>query len=160
MSKLTAEFVRDALEQEQVWDFGNSVLYKLCADYPDHTSDNVIIAKTWLIGRAYAAALERRRIIGNFIGDAFYEEHVAPKTAESGIDTWLECLRREDGQNGQIAIEIHKKLTDLLYCITELNKRSFASKYLHSHFPEKFFIYDSRADKSVKEIQPSSVSER
>jgi hypothetical protein len=152
MSELTAKFVRKALVCGRIWDLGNEVLYKLCADHPDHTADNVIVAKTWLIGRVYAAALERRRVIGNFAGDAFYEQGVAPKIRESDIDLWLQELREEVGQDGQLAVKIHKKMTDLLSDITGLNKRSFASKYLHFHFPDKFFIYDSRADKSAKEI--------
>src|SRR5690606_24597290 len=38
-----------------------------------------------------------------------------------------------------------KKLVKDLYEITGLDKRSFASKYLHFHLPDLFFIYDSRA---------------
>ena len=41
---------------------------------------------------------------------------------------------------------------DLLSEITQLNKRSFASKYLHFHFPHLFYIYDSRAAKSVSQL--------
>ena len=44
------------------WDLGNSVLYNLCENNFDHSSDEKIIAKVWLIGRVYAAAIERRRI--------------------------------------------------------------------------------------------------
>src|SRR5438477_314230 len=58
--KLTSEFVEGAL-LEKVWDVGNGVLYDLCAANPEHTRDDVIIAKIWLIGRTYAAAIERRR---------------------------------------------------------------------------------------------------
>lgn len=152
MPELTSVSVQTAIEHGQIWDLGNEVLYKLCADFPDHKTDSVIIAKTWLIGRAYAAALERRRIIGDFRGDAFYESHVTLKIREFGIDAWFELLRCEGRQNGRLAVEVHKKFTDLLFDITKLKKRSFASKYLHFHFPEKFFIYNSRADKSAREL--------
>jgi hypothetical protein len=60
MSKLTKAFVEEALEAQKIWDLGNDTLYRLCAEHPGHTEDHVIIAKTWLIGRAYAAAVERR----------------------------------------------------------------------------------------------------
>jgi hypothetical protein len=51
-----------------------------------------------------------------------------------------------------VALKVHKKLTDRLYNITGLEKRYFASKYLHFHFRHRFFIYDARAKKSVGEL--------
>ena len=149
MPKLTSHFVREALESESVWNLGNEVLYKLCADHPDHTAKDVIIAKVWLIGRAYAAAIERRPEKGEFLGDEFYVELVAPRILDSDIDEWFQELRQDVSGTSSVALKVHKKLTDLLYNITELNKRSLASKYLHFHFPSRFFIYDARAEKSV-----------
>jgi hypothetical protein len=149
MSKLTKEFVEEALAKK-VWDLGNDTLYRLCADHPGHTANDVIIAKTWLIGRAYAAAIERRRLESTYLGDAFYEEHVAPRIRESKIDLWLQELRA--GKNRNVAIKVHKKLTDLLQELTGLSKRSFASKYLHFHLPAQFFIFDSRARGSVNKL--------
>ena len=35
-----------------------------------------------------------------------------------------------------------------------MNKRSLASKYLHFHVPDKFYIYDSRANLAAKQIAP------
>ena len=35
-----------------------------------------------------------------------------------------------------------------------MNKRSFASKYLHFHLPKLFFIYDTRAVSALKKIVP------
>ena len=43
------------------WSLGNSVLYDLCKTYPTHKDKKSIVAKIWLIGRAYAAAIERRK---------------------------------------------------------------------------------------------------
>jgi len=45
------------------WDLGNQTLYSLCQDHPMHDRDDVIIAKVWLIGRSYAAAVERRNML-------------------------------------------------------------------------------------------------
>lgn len=42
------------------WDLGNQVLYDVCRQNPDHTDEQAIIAKILLIGRTYAAAIERR----------------------------------------------------------------------------------------------------
>ena len=142
--------VQKALESGSVWDLGNEVLYKLCADHPAHTADDVIIAKVWLIGRAYAAAIERRREQGEFLGDEFYVKKVAPCIHSSAIDAWFDELRR-DG-SAAAALRVHKKFTDLLKEMTGLDKRSFASKYLHFHFRSRFFIYDSRAEKSVGQL--------
>jgi hypothetical protein len=149
MSKLTREFVEDALRAQHVWDLGNGVLYKLCADHPGHTDDDVIVAKTLLIGRVYAAALERRRDKGEVSGDAFYLK-VARDLRCSDINLWWQDLN--NGPESSRAIQVHKQLTDLLKEITGLEKRSFASKYLHFHFPGRFFIYDSRAEKSAKKL--------
>jgi len=146
MAKLTCEFVEAALDAQSVWDLGNSVLYKLCAEYPGHADADVILAKTWLIGRAYAAALERRRN-ADVLGDAFYMK-VAREFRSARLDGWF----RDPGGNQQEAIETHKKLTDLLQRITGFEKRSFASKYLHFHFPSQFYIYDSRAAKSARKL--------
>lgn len=146
MAKLTRKFIEAALEAQSVWDLGNDVLYKLCADHPGHAGADIIIAKTWLIGRAYAAALERRRN-ADVLGDAFYRK-VARKFEDARLDGWFHDPRG----NRQAAIEAHKRLTDLLQRITGFEKRSFASKYLHFHFPSQFYIYDSRADKSAREL--------
>ena len=150
MSKLTGKFVKAALKSQSVWDLGNKVLYKLCADHPGHGSNEVIIAKTWLIGRAYAAALERRRD-ADVLGDAFYLK-VAQEFRASKIDCWLRDLEPDSGANRQKAIETHKKLTDLLQPITRHANRSFASKYLHFHFPKQFYIYDTRAVESARKL--------
>ena len=152
MPELTREFVEEALLAQKVWDVGNAVLYKLCADHPSHADDDAIIAKTLIIGRVYAVALERRRRGKNEVsGDAFYAK-VAREFRESEIDSWF--LRMKDGSENsrQEAILLHKKLTNLLRRITGLEKRSFASKYLHFHFPTRFFIYDSRVVKSANEL--------
>ncbi len=43
------------------WDFSNRVLYDLCRARPAHDDESVVIAKMLLIGRAYSAAIERRK---------------------------------------------------------------------------------------------------
>jgi hypothetical protein len=146
--QLTPEFVLNALGGTP-WDFGNQVLYELCHENPSHTRDDVIIAKVWLIGRTYAAAIERRRVPGPWSGDEFYEKNVAPMIRDSEIDEWFARLFERPGKDAALDLEAHHQLTSLFTKISELEKRSLASKYLHFHFPERFYIFDSRASQSI-----------
>jgi hypothetical protein len=57
---LTAEFAKEALSLT-TWDVGNQILYDLCTAHPDHSRDDITIAKVWIIGRTYAAAIEPLR---------------------------------------------------------------------------------------------------
>lgn len=41
--------------------YGDSVLYRMCKETPEHTNPDIISGKMWLIGRAYAASPERRQ---------------------------------------------------------------------------------------------------
>jgi len=150
-SKLTSEFIESAL-LEKVWDAGNRVLYDMCAANRGHTRDDVIIAKIWLIGRTYAAAIERRRNKGDAVGDAFYETKVAPQIGDSDIDKWFNVLDKGSDTDVALILETHKRVMDLFTEISGLEKRSLASKYLHFHFPSRFYIYDSRANKAISKL--------
>jgi hypothetical protein len=133
------------------WDFGNKVLYDLCATHPRHTRDDVIIAKVWLIGRSYAAAIERGRPDAA-PGDAFYEDVVAVKIMDSPIDDWLRAVRRAPTSGARhvaTILSVHNNLTRLFSEISGKDRRSLASKYLHFHAPDYFYIYDTRAVKGL-----------
>lgn len=139
------------------WDLGNQVLYSLCQDHPKHDRGDAIIAKIWLIGRSYAAAIERRKNADGS-SDDFYKTTVVKKIKESKLDYWLANLPdritnpwRELG----LAVSVHKRLMDLFSDMTGLEKRSLASKYLHFHRPDVFFIYDSRAKQAIAKVTPS-----
>ena len=139
------------------WDLGNEVLYKLCREHCKHNSKDEIIAKIWLIGRSYAAAIERRKKAHEF-SDDFYEKVVFDKIKNSDLDHWLESLP-ESMSNPWIdlgrIITVQKRLMDLFSAITGMKKRSLASKYLHFHRPRLFFIYDSRARIAINSITPN-----
>lgn len=80
-------------DSEDVWTFGNNVLYNLCREYPGHDSKPIVIAKIWLIGRSYSAAIERRRrstVHSISDSDRFYEHIVAPALMDSFIDRQIE----------------------------------------------------------------------
>lgn len=129
------------------WGMGNEVLYELCRKHPLHTDVPSVIAKVWLIGRAYAAAVERRRNKSDQ-NDDFYVQKVGPLIIRSEIDSWIMTSRQWDGPSKEsfaTLIEVHNSTTQLFSDISGLEKRSLASKYLHFHVPNLFYIYDTRA---------------
>ncbi len=147
----------DASIKGNEWDLGNKILYEMCKKYPGHNNKSEIIAKIWLIGRSHAAAIERRKNTGNgeFNGDDFYIERVAPKIMESKMDDWLNSLKnlqRSTKESLAAILSVHLSVTELFSRISGLEKRSLASKYLHFHFPDLFFIYDSRAVIAVSHL--------
>jgi hypothetical protein len=143
-----------------LWDLSNQVLYDLCQKFPSHTEHEVIIAKVLLIGRVYAAAIERRKEKDTDEGsDDFYINTVAPTLKKSELDRWLAALPgtgqlSDPWNNLGDVVTLHKQLTDIFSQMTGMDKRSLASKYLHFHRPDLFFIYDSRAEKAIKQMTP------
>ena len=71
----------------------------MCEDNPLHNEAEVVIGKIWLIGRSYAAAIERRKHADNYQGDDFYYDAVAPKMLEIGdeLDKRIESLKNTTG---------------------------------------------------------------
>lgn len=145
----------DECLKPKAWDLGNSTLYKLCEDNFDHSTTAKIVAKTWLIGRSYSVALERVKE-KKYSSDNFYTERVAPEFKKSNIDNLINELKllEVNIENSSKILELHFYLTKLTRNITDMDKRSFASKYLHFHLPKLFFIYDSRAAAALKKIVP------
>ena len=131
------------------WEFGNSILYKMCDENPEHNDLDVVVGKIWLIGRSYAAAIERRKG-GKKTGD-FYFDVVAPKMKKIGneLDKKIKELSQPSANHVDDLLCTHKFLTDVFSDISQLQKRSLASKYLHFHCPSKVFIYDSRARDAI-----------
>lgn len=148
MNKLPTK--RQILNARQItpWDYGNEILYNLCRDNFSHDKDDRILTKALFIGRIYAAAIERRRNKSKDINDNFYTNKVVPTFRKSNLDKHffkLKKIKKLSADNIAQVLETHHYLTATIYNITKLDKRSFASKYLHFHFPDLFFIYDSRA---------------
>ena len=84
--------------------------------------------------------------------EAFYTGHAVPLVLASPVDEWLSEL---DGatltwQDLPRILRAHGRITDLFKSISGRAQRSLASKYLHFHRPELFFIFDSRADSAVR----------
>ncbi len=138
-----------------IWDYNDRILYEMCAQNPHHTDKGVICGKMNIIGRSYAAAIERRKNAKDTQGD-FYDEYVIPTLLTSDIDNRINDLRvfpRIEKQNIKIVLSTHKYLVDLFYKITGHNKRSLASKYLHFHLPNMFFLYDSQAQSGLRKLK-------
>lgn len=145
--KLTISMIREAMVPSP-WSVGNDVLYELCQSRPTHSDEKNVIAKIWLIGRSYAAAIERRKNKSDEKNDDFYENIVAPAIVTSSIDEWINkakrCVEPCDASLGTL-LQVHYDTTELFSKISDLKKRSLASKYLHFHVPQLFYIYDTRA---------------
>lgn len=153
MKMLTKRVVEKAIG-DSPWHFANKVLYDLCRDHPKHVDKHIVIAKVLLIGRAYAAAIERRKTKQDG-SDDFYLKTVGPQICNSKIDTWIESTYEYSNpsvHSTPSVLTAHNNLTTLFKKISGLEKRSLASKYLHFHRPELFFIYDSRAEVAMREL--------
>lgn len=134
------------------WDLGNKVLYELCRKHPLHQELPVVLAKIWLIGRSYAAAIERRRVKDDQ-NDNFYIQSVAPPIIHSDIDMWIQSAAKHrvaSEKSFDVILSTHANVTTLFSTISGLEKRSLASKYLHFHLPNLFYIYDTRAVEAMR----------
>ena len=152
------EYNRYLKRKTKNFELGNRLLYDLCKKHPYHMDADEIHSKVKLIGRVYAAAIERRR--GHFndkTSDRFYRETVvhAFKTKGKELDAGIAALKASKGRledNAEKALELHKLLLGIIHGITQTDKRSLASKYLHFHCPACFPLYDTRARGAASKI--------
>ena len=133
-----------------IWDFGNMILYDLCKYHFGHKKDSEIIGKIWLIGRAYAVSIDRVKNKEQLLlENEKYEEKVVRIIKNGKFDEKFERL----GNDIHSILELHYEMTCAFNDISDLDKRSLASKYLHFHFPEKYYIYDSRAQNGIGKLE-------
>jgi hypothetical protein len=156
------DLIHSTLEKERIWDLSDKVLYDMCKNHPFHDNPKEIIMKTLIIGRVYSVQLERRKNKDHLIGDRFYEDMVIPTFMKSRLDEKLINLRTENLKPSVFndVFSVHKSLMDSLHKITEMDKRSFCSKYLHFHLPKLFFLYDSRLCQSVSILSGKITKEQ
>jgi hypothetical protein len=149
-------------DSKDLWSVGNQVLYDMCRDYPRHAKPGEVVAKLWLIGKSYSAALDRGR--GSAGGDPVTSDEVyckraAPALVESDIDARLAGLPIETELTKALlrpVLQTHGALVHVFEAVAGRAHRSLASKYLHFHRPELFFIYDSRAREALDAAEPAS----
>lgn len=142
-------------------DLLNDVLYDLARKFPDHTNEEQIYAKVVIIGRTYSAALERGAGHDKSEGK-FYADKIIPAIKQSSIDELIDKvkkIKKITEKNLQIILDTHKKVTDILHEETDMNNRSFVSKYLHFHCKNAFFIYDSIAKNRLSDLTPGLAYE-
>ena len=146
MGKTLKEIIKD-YDKAKKWyrkggALGNEVLYDLCLNKKSklygHKDVRRIQAKIWLIGRAYSAALERGNL-GNKSKEVLYKE-VGEKLVK-----YFNRINNLDPST------IWDALASKIFN-NSWNKYSLASKYLHFHFPKKYFIYDSISNKQLKKL--------
>lgn len=135
--------------QNRRWDFPNQMLYDLCSMYPSQEDIEQVVAKIWLIGRSYAASVERIHGVERPQGDIYYD-HVAPAICKIAkpLQDAIENLNKQnclDENNFTLVLETHRLLEMALHSAVSMNMTSLASKYLHFHCRNVLPIYDSYA---------------
>jgi hypothetical protein len=143
------------IDRGRVWNLANSYIYKIFEENFDHSTDEKILAKTWILGKTYSVALERSRTKKTEKErEKFYETKVVELFKESNLDDELNELKIFKELDLSILpklLMIHKRLCDKIITISSQN-RSFSSKYLHFHLPNLFFIYDSIATTKINAL--------
>ena len=146
--KLNTELLKEDYDEYKKvfkprWKLANDILYKMCKDNMLHVDDDVIASKVFLIGRSYAAAVERQHK-GEPKGDIYYYEKVVPEIKALDIAGGLDkCIAEINGKSGfedslETIFKVHDALSHLgRKCENgeepDERRPSFASKYLHFH---------------------------
>ncbi|MGJ4733690.1 hypothetical protein [Leptospira levettii] len=154
-------------EFESIWDKGNSILYELCRENPRHDDLEMTVAKSWLIGRSYSVALERRyKSVSNGrnskISMVYEEFHDLWKRSDlqSRLDKEISkttILTTENLDDMHETLSLHKDLTDSIKDFSGQGI-SFASKYLHFHAPSRFPIYDQISKVNLRnELEKANI---
>ena len=139
------KYLQKSKDMDALWCVGNDVLYDMCRKYPAHKDATEVVAKLFLIGRSYAAAIERTK------NDNIYEKKIPKMVMDNGkeIDVALNKCKSSD------LAQIFSTYDLVLKCFNKVSgkwNKSLASKYLHFHQPENFYLIDSRAKKGISVV--------
>lgn len=157
MVDIINEYEKYIKDNKYRWKFCSDIMYDMCSKNPKHTDDDVVAGKILIIGRSYAAAVERCSGKGEMTNDNFYYNKICGLIRDiHDLDSIIEELNKSKSSiqdNIDKILGIHYRLS---YAISPKNKnnfkRSFTSKYLHFHCPNHFFIYDERAKQALNKI--------
>lgn len=126
------EFVTDVLASAFL-DPQRRALYDLCFQHGDHLREAVTAEKLRRIVRLYA----------EYDGCSLSPEAVAQRLGRSGVDSWFGLLASAEALDPAQLLETHHRMMAVFADLSDVEARSLASKYLHFHFPELFYIYDT-----------------
>jgi hypothetical protein len=152
--KIKKEWVEHALATS-IWGTGNDWLYDLCERYPSHNKIDHVLAKIWLIGRAYAASAERG-VSGKGKGDEYLIQ-LSKRLIDNKIDKFLSGLPKGTANYSsyyQSVVKAHRDVELVFADKNKLKRVSLTSKYLHFHRPNLFPIYDSRVAQAITKVTP------
>ena len=140
----------------QRWGILDSALYRVCREHPDHSDIAAVIAKVFLIGRAYQTGIERQMTSDGSQAGVMeaLAEHLWSHARE--VDELFGPVRGVESWDGPDTVQdvasAHAGLLKLLTLMPTLRKnrtpRSFVSKYLHFHAPIAP-IYDALAVEAI-----------
>jgi len=138
-----------------IYNTSNKILYKMFEDYPENRVKEHIVAKALILGRTYAAAIERRKSKDGLSNDDFYIQKVTKCFISTKMGKDIKKIRSasEELQRASMSLSLHGKLQDSFKPDTKLNKRSFCSKYLHFQLPDDFYLYDTRAANALSRFR-------
>ncbi|MEW5789459.1 MAG: hypothetical protein AB1899_16565 [Pseudomonadota bacterium] len=139
---LTREFIADTLSQS-VLDPRTRALYDLCFMHRDHLRDVIVADKLRLIARLFEEYET---------GAGFSPERGAHCLTQSPVDHWFATVATAEELGGWLPLELHKRVMDVFAELPVEEARSLASKYLHFHFPELFFIHDSLVERAARRL--------
>jgi hypothetical protein len=151
---------------EAVGGLGNSVLYRMCADYPDHNDVGKVSDKLALIARQYLVA---RNLGGAY--KAIAKRLMDPSLDLDGRLQALEAagLTRESlplviklhaDVDARVIGALHSYRTQGGELREPRSRASFVSKYLHFHAPHAFPILDSLAELAISKWVPRPIEAR
>lgn len=141
----------EAKSYEAAGGYGNYVLYRMCADEPEHGDIAIVQSKARTIAKVYEVS---RNLGRNYtrIAKVFCGKKLA-------LDTLLDDLGQKAFCEAALPaiIDVHRKVDQALCKKLAAksggrgvhSRASFVSKYLHFHRPDTFPILDSIAEKEV-----------
>ena len=127
----------------------NRLLYEFVRANPSNIEKSQIASKALIIGRSLAASVERRTISDDDAGSSghFYSV-LAESISNSMVGELLALLPAEERLSQSTitaVVKVHARLCDAVFEVTKKDSSSFASKYLHFHYPHLFPMMDLRA---------------
>lgn len=141
--KPTREFIEDTLSGVLV-DPRIRALYELCFMHRFHNQDEIVADKLRMIVRA---CVDQGQAIAEYS-----PELAAHLIVRSGVDRWFASLATAEHIDPALKFDLHKRVMDVFVDLPETQARSLASKYLHYHFPELFFIYDAGVERAAYDL--------